>query len=305
MDNLTHTLTGLVLARAGLGRTTRGGTLALALASNLPDIDIVSGLQGTASYLEHHRNLSHSVVGAPLLALGLAALLKLCIREARFGGLAACALAGVAVHVFMDLWTSYGTRVLAPFDATFYTWDLVFIVDPLILLLLLATLLATLRLAQPSHVAALGLGLVLSYVGARAVLHTQARDEGIARVPGGRVARAVALPSPVDPFHWRFIADTGSAYWTGDVALRGPATRFTRRDKLPESAATARAREASPVAATFLAFSTYPWLEVAATGDGTEVVFRDLRFERPGRESFAARVLVGQDGRIRREGFRF
>jgi inner membrane protein len=305
LDNLTHTLTGLVFAQAGLGRTTRGGTLALALASNLPDIDIVFGLQSTAAYLEHHRNLSHSVVGAPLLALGLAALLKLCFREARFSRLLTASLVGVAGHVFMDLWTSYGTRVLAPFDRTFFTWDLVFIVDPLILLLLLGTLLATLRLPQPKRLAALGLGLVMSYVGARAVLHAQGLDEGIARVPGGGVVRAAALPLPLDPFRWRFIADTGAAYWTGEVALRGPATRVVRRHKLAETAATARAREASPVAGSFLAFSSFPWLEVAATGDGTEVIFRDLRFERPGRESFAARVLVGEDGRIRREAFRF
>jgi inner membrane protein len=305
VDNFTHTLTGLVLARAGPGATTRGATLALALASNLPDIDIVFGLRGTAAYLEHHRNLSHSIVGAPLLALGLATVLKLCLREARFARLLTASLLGVAAHVFMDLWTSYGTRVLAPFDRTFYTWDLVFIVDPLILLLLLATLLATLRLPQPKRLAALGLGLVMSYVGARAVLHAQALGEGVARVPGGSVVRAAALPSPLDPFRWRLIADTGAAYWTGEVALRGPATRLVRRAKLPETAVTTRAREASAVAATFLAFSSFPWLEVAATGEGTEVTFRDLRFERPGRESFAARVLVGQDGRIRREAFRF
>ncbi len=305
MDNLTHTLTGLALARAGLGRTTRGGTLAVALAANLPDVDIVFGLQSTAAYLQHHRNLSHSIVGAPLLAFGLAVLLRLCYREARFAWLLAASLVGVSVHVFMDLWTSYGTRVLAPFDGTFYAWDLVFIVDPLLLLLLLATLLATLRMPQTAQIAALGLGLAMAYVGGRAVLHAQARDEAVARVPGGAVARAVALPDPLDPFRWRVIADTGSAYWTGEVALRGPATRFVKREKLEETPASTRAREASPVAHTFLAFSTYPWLEETATADGTEVVFRDLRFERPGRESFAARVLVGQDGRIRRETFRF
>lgn len=305
MDNLTHTLTGLLLARAGLGRTSRGATLAVTLAANLPDVDIVFGLQSTAAYLEHHRNLSHSIVGAPLLALGLAALLRACLRESRFAWLLAASLTGVAVHVFMDLWTSYGTRVLAPFDATFYAWDLVFIVDPLLLLLLLGTLLATLRMAQPAHIAALGLGLAVAYVGARGVLHAQARDEAVARVPGGGVTRAVVLPDPLDPFRWRVVADTGSAYWTGEVALRGPATRLVKRDKLGETPAAARAREESSVARTFLAFSTFPWLEETATADGTEVVFRDLRFERPGRESFAARVLVGRDGRIRRQAFRF
>jgi inner membrane protein len=305
MDNLTHTLTGLALARAGFARRTPGATLALVVASNLPDADLLFGLQGATSYLQHHRDLSHSVVGAPLLALALAAVLRLASRKARFLPLLAATLTGVAMHVFMDLWTSYGTRVLAPFDRTYFTWDLVFIADPWLLLLLLTTLLLSLRLPTPSRVAALGLGLMLAYVGARAVLHQQALAEAVARVPGGRVARAAALPTPLDPFRWRLLADAGSAYFTGEVRLNGPATALVRREKLPENAAVARVRETSDVAAVFLQFSTFPWLEIAESDAGTEVVFRDLRFERPGRESFAARVLVGPDGRIKREAFRF
>ena len=42
MDNVTHTLTGLMLARAGLGKSTqRGGALMLMLAANVPDIDVL------------------------------------------------------------------------------------------------------------------------------------------------------------------------------------------------------------------------------------------------------------------------
>lgn len=305
MDNLTHTLTALVLSRAGFEKSTPGATLALVLASNLPDLDLLFALQGSATYLQHHRDVSHSVVGAPLLALALAAGLRLAYRKSRFLPLLIASLTGVAVHVIMDLWTSYGTRVLAPFDRTFYTWDLVFILDPWLLLLLLATLLLALRLPTPSRVATAGLGLLLAYVGGRAVLHQQAIEEGIARVPGGSVVRAAALPNPVDPFRWRLIADTGSAYFSGEVRLNAPGTPLVRREKLPETAVVARLRETSDVAATFLQFSTFPWLEVAETGAGTEVVFRDLRFERPGRESFAARVVVAPDGRIRSEAFRF
>jgi hypothetical protein len=91
----------------------------------------------------------------------------------------------------------------------------------------------------------------------------------------------------------------------GEVRLREPASALRKRQKLPETAIVTRARESSGVAGTFLAFSSFPWFEVAPAEGGTEVVFRDLRFERPGRESFAARVLVGPDGRIRRESFRY
>lgn len=305
MDNLTHTLTGLVLAQSGLGRTTRGATVALVVASNLPDADVVAALAGTASYLHHHRHLTHSVVGAPLLALALAAVLWLVLDGARLGALIACSLAGVSAHVFMDLWTSYGTRVLSPFDRTWYTWDLVFIVDPFIILLLLACLLVARRPPASSRLAAVGLGLVLSYVGGRAALHVQALEEAVARVPAGDVVRAAALPSPLDPFRWRVLADTGTAYWTGEVRLGWPATPLRRRDKRPEDPLVARVRESSAVASIFLDFSRFPWLEVEATSEGTAVTWRDLRFERTGQERFVTRVVVAPDGRIRSEAFRF
>ncbi len=307
MDNLTHTLTGLALAQAGLGRRTPGATLALVLASNLPDLDIVTSLQGTATYLEHHRDLSHSIVGAPLLALGLAGAIRYFKKGSRFAPLALVSLVGVVVHVFMDLWTSYGTRVLSPFDRAFYTWDLVFIVDPWLLLLLLAALWIARRSPQPERVASLALGLMLAYASGRAVLHGQALEAGLVRVPAGRasVVRAVALPHPLHPLRWRFIADDGRAYHVGELRLRGSSPPLVRRDKTAETEVVARARESSAVAAAFLDFSSFPWLSVAETADGTEVSWTDQRFERPGREGFIARVVLDKNGRVRRESFRF
>ena len=69
MENLTHTLTGLMLARIGLNRLAPQATAALMLASNLPDIDIVYFLGGALSYLQYHRHWTHSLPMVPILAL--------------------------------------------------------------------------------------------------------------------------------------------------------------------------------------------------------------------------------------------
>jgi len=303
MDNLTHTLTGLALAQAGLSRASRGATLTLVLASNLPDIDILAGLQGATAYLENHRDLTHSLLGAPPLALALAGGMRALLAGSRFLPLAGCALLGVALHVFMDLWTSYGTRVLSPFDTTWYAWDVVFIIDPYLLLILLASLLLA-RRAGP-RLASLGLALALAYVGGRAVLHARALDAILARVPASRPVVAAALPTAQDPFRWRALADDGAAYWTGEVRLNGTAEPLRRREKTPETTEVARVRASSKVAAVFLDFSRFPWLRVSRTDAGTELLWSDLRFERVGRESFVARVKLGPDGRILSETFSF
>src|SRR5437773_8924320 len=69
MDNLTHSLTGLMLSRAGLNRLSPRGTLILMLAANMPDIDVVSWFSGRGKYLDIHRGYTHSWLLLPLMAL--------------------------------------------------------------------------------------------------------------------------------------------------------------------------------------------------------------------------------------------
>lgn len=176
---------------------------------------------------------------------------------------------------------SYGTRVLAPFDRSWLTWDLVFIVDPWILVLLIASALMLRGSPRGAQIASVGLGLMLAYVGGRAVLHAQALDQARAQLSGRDVRRIAALPSPVDPFRWRVVADTGDAYWLGEIALRGHSAPLQRREKQREDEAVARAREKSEVAAVFLDFSPFPWRGRAdGGGDGGGVARPALRAAR-------------------------
>src|SRR5690349_5464377 len=116
MDNLTHTLTGIVLARSGLSaRYGRGTTLLLALASNVPDTDAVL-IFGGRNFAPSRRTLTHSVVGAPILALLLAWALKRACPDMPFRTRALLALLGAGLHVFMDLLNSYGVELLYPFS---------------------------------------------------------------------------------------------------------------------------------------------------------------------------------------------
>ena len=129
MDNLTHSLFGLTLARTPIGRAGRGTTAALLLASNAPDIDvIVTAHGGATSYLDLHRGPTHGPLGVAGLALVVAALVW--AGRARLGrasgeppasfvSLWTVAAIGVLFHILMDLPTSYGTRLLSPFSWTY------------------------------------------------------------------------------------------------------------------------------------------------------------------------------------------
>src|SRR5690242_323017 len=106
MDNLTHTLTGLVLSRAGLNRYYARPALVLMLAANAPDIDVSSLLGGTIRYLEFHRGYAHSIALLPLIA-ALPMLVACAVSRSMNGWKSAYLLSmmGIASHLLLD-WTN-------------------------------------------------------------------------------------------------------------------------------------------------------------------------------------------------------
>src|SRR5438034_957409 len=184
MDNLTHTLFAITIARTPLGRAGRGTLPALIIASNAPDVDIVATAGGTVSYLEWHRGPTHGPIG--VIALGLA---TGCIvaaarrlrrgrrdetRDASFAMLVSISMIGVLLHILMDLPTSYGTRLFSPFDWHWFAFDWLPIVDIYLLMVLVAGLIFS-EVSRPSRrrVAAIVLALVAVNYGIRATAHHQ------------------------------------------------------------------------------------------------------------------------------------
>src|SRR6476661_4260581 len=147
MDNLTHSLVGIAAAKAGLEKLSPGATFLCVLAANAPDSDIVVLLFSDRwSFLEHHRGITHSIVGVLSLAILLPVLFYLVdILLARirkrpkqfvFSGLLVSSLVVSATHPLLDWTNSYGIRFLLPWNHRWFYGDFVFIVDPFIWLIL-------------------------------------------------------------------------------------------------------------------------------------------------------------------------
>ncbi len=135
MFNSTHTLVGLAAARHGLGEMGPAGVWTAVIASNLPDIDIVAQFAGTTNYLDHHRAITHTILGTPILSLVLAAIM------AASGGFLfrhfLVALIAMSTHPLLDWANTYGVRPFLPFHADWYFGDTLFIIDPWLDLILL------------------------------------------------------------------------------------------------------------------------------------------------------------------------
>jgi len=141
MDNLTHSLVGLTAAKAGFEKLSPGATTLCLLAANAPDVDVaVLVFRGRWSYLHHHRGITHSIVGALVLAIALplvlylGALLVARFRQrdshVRFKGLLLASVVTTATHPILDWTNNYGMRFLLPWNAKWFYGDFLFVVDP-------------------------------------------------------------------------------------------------------------------------------------------------------------------------------
>jgi inner membrane protein len=175
MDNLTHSLVGLVAAKAGLERLSPSATSLCILAANAPDADIVVLLFGDRwDFLQHHRGITHSIVGTACLALIIPLLfyagdfIRARVRrreqkESLKGMIIASALVS-ATHPLMDWTNNYGIRLLLPWNPKWFYGDLVFIVDPFLWLLLGGTAFLLTCKTRVQKLGWLALGSVLSLV---------------------------------------------------------------------------------------------------------------------------------------------
>src|SRR5512142_905480 len=224
MDNITHTLTGLALANAGLNRKTRFATAALVIGSNLPDLDILWSMGGGATYLKYHRGITHSILGAAVLAVLLATIICLVGRrfpppnksrptlDARWIFLA-CLIA-LGGHVLMDFTNAYGVRLFLPFSYRWYAWDIMFIIDPLLLAILIGGIAVPALFGLISEEvgarkpgfrrgAVVSLTMMLLLWGLRDVSHRRVLEQLDSHTYGGEGPVQIgAFPAPANPFEW-------------------------------------------------------------------------------------------------------
>ena len=297
MDNLTHTLTGIALARMGLDHRVRGATLTLVLSSSFPDLDLVSAFWGNVAYLEQHRGITHAFAASPLLAAGLASVLSRWPGSLRpFVPSFLLAWLGISLHIVFDLWTSYGTRALLPFDSTWYSWDWMFIIDPAFILLLLVACLG-LRWSRSVSVNRWAMAGALAYIGLRAFAHSLAQGQAQS-LAGPEFDVVRALPDPLSPNKWRFIARSDANFATGYVRAIGTSRSKVTFQRLPPDALVSRVARESEAARVFLDFSPFPRLETRKEGDLTVIVWRDLRFADRRANGFFCEVKVNAAGRV-------
>ncbi len=309
MEPVTHFLTGACLGRAGLNRKTALATLTLTLAAEAPDLDVLGRIRGPAFAFAHHRGFTHSFLGVPLDALVVTGFVYLLWRlrgrktnnpnlPPRWGilFLYAC-LAGLS-HILLDFTNNYGVRPFWPFSERWYSWDIVFIFEPVMFGLLLLGLVlpavfglidkeigARQRVPRGRVAATLALlGVVLMW-GLRDYEHRRAVSALASRTYDGvDPLRVSAYPKWVDPFHWYGVVETPAFFALAPVDSSSPEVdpegRMQVRYKPAETPVTIAAKK-SYLGRVYLDWAQYPITEtetLSGPEGGYIVHFQDLRY---------------------------
>jgi inner membrane protein len=295
------------MGRAGLNRKTALATVTLTLAAEAPDLDVLSRFKGPTFGFAHHRGFTHSFLGVPIDALVVVGFVYLIwilrgrkVKDPnlppRWGllFLFAC-LAGLS-HILLDFTNNYGVRPFWPFSEKWYSWDIVFIFEPIMFTMLL------LGLIVPSLFSLIGrengartggslsrvsaslalIGVVVMW-GVRDFEHRRAVAAlGARTYQGAEPLRVSAYPALTDPFQWYGVVETKAFFVLAPVNSLGPVidleNNFQIRYKPEETPITLAAKK-SYLGRVYLDWAQYPITETETLPEGGYIVdFQDLRF---------------------------
>lgn len=308
MDNLTHSLVGLLIARAAGKESFPQAAAICIVAANAPDIDIIT-LFDPATYLTYHRHLTHSVLAIPVMAA--VALLLVAgwnrLRRRSSPGLWSSrawilALLAAASHVALDMTNSYGVRLWLPFSSEWSSWDVFFIIDPVIWMVLGGAAVAPLWWGRKRSAASVGLIAILVYAGVTLAIKFEMKQR--VQVVIAREAESISaqlFPAPLTPWEWSVHLQSASgesiSHWNGLAATQPTPTVFP-----PVEQRIVDAVLATNLGRFYYEFARYP---LFVTSGENSVRLGDYRFIREGQLGLSCRFDLDVEGRVTGAEFEF
>jgi len=312
MDPLTHTLSGMAVAHAGFHqRIGRPAVLAVTAGALVPDVDGVMALWDQFAAIKYHRGLTHSVFGGVLLALLVAwPIYRWGARwgaDKRYWELVGLVYLGILLHIGLDIITPFGTKVLYPLSSTPFSWELAFVIDPVLTMAFaLPLLVAWWRPRLASRAGRMGLMAAIAYLGLAAGAREMTRVGFASELRQQVIAadRVEVIPGLFSPFLWRAVAEGSGRFYYAEVTpwSEGPVdlrlySQSSRNGYIERS-------DALESVQLFRAVARFPWMRYLRRGEEHIVEYRDLTFggDRTVHD-MVLRVVMDELGRVKSVDF--
>ena len=265
------------------------------VGSQAPDFDTILKLRNNATYIRHHRGLTHSIPAVIFWGILIASIIYMFIPEISFLHLWAWTFLAVIIHVLVDIFNAYGTQAIRPFSNKWIAHGFINTFDLYIFLLHIAGIGAWLLGAHPGYTWLIIYTVIVLYYIKRyldkreivKVIHRYYPD-----------TEKITTSPTLKHNYWRVAITATDCFYVGTV-INGHIQIIDEFKKvpLPDTAIMQIAKDDKNISA-FLSFSpVYRW-EVNDYDDFTEVRFIDLRYRSKGHYSFVAVAQIDDNMRI-------
>lgn len=227
MDSITHVVAGAAIGELMLGKKIgKKAMLWGALAASAPDIDALLYLfTDDVDSLMLHRGLSHSILAAFVASPLLAWLFSQRVPAVSFKQWNFFFLLQILLHNALDTATIYGTGLIVPFSEHRYSWDNIFVLDPLFTLPMLFAFVALLIIKPGNRSRSVwaSAGLILSTLYFSMTFFNKSLVESVflntLKEKGIEYGDHFTAPVILNNFLWNTVAATDSGYYVGHYSL--------------------------------------------------------------------------------------
>jgi inner membrane protein len=303
MDTGTHIVMGIAIGGLAMidpvvanhSVTTTAVIAGTIIGSQAPDVDTVLKLRNNAVYIRHHRGVTHSIPAVLIWPLLISGVLHLIIPEANLLHLWLWTFFAVFLHVFVDIFNSYGTQALRPFSSKWVALGVINTFDPFIFGFHVVALLFWAFGSDPVFTMLLLYAIVFVYYLLRFALQHAVRHAVKNTIP---TADQIIIAPTMRFFQWRIAAISDSHHYVGRAYGRSINIydRFERKE-IPDSPLVRAALKDKNLMA-FISFSPiYRW-EITKHEHVHEVRLIDLRYRSNDYYPFVAVVHLDEDLKI-------
>lgn len=300
MDTGTHVVMGIALGGlslidpvvAGSTLTTTAVIAGTIIGSQAPDIDTVLKLRNNAVYIRHHRGITHSIPAVILWPILIAGVLWLILPEANLLHLWLWTFLAVFVHVFVDIFNSYGTQALRPFSRKWVALGVINTFDPIIFGIHVVGLLLWMFGLNPVPTFLTMYAIIVVYYISRFAVQNAVKNSVKHTIPD---ADEIIVAPTMKFLQWRVAAISKTHHYVGRAYGRSITIydKFERKP-LPESDLVKAALKDKNLSA-FTSFSPiYRW-EITEFDHIYEVRLIDLRYRSNDYYPFVAVAHLNED----------
>lgn len=297
MDPVTHAVIGVAIAKMSGNGMDISNPMSLGIIAGavFPDIDIIMQKWGDYAYLKNHRGVTHSVPGIAISALVISTVLKIIFPQWNMFEMFLWSALGSLSHVLIDLFNSYGAKLLWPIIKKKFSLSLLLTFDPFVLGILGGYILSS-GVLQNIFLASMPIYLVV-----RAFMRLGSA-KGLVKIFGSDFKSISILPSMTGLFRWHFILENDEYNIVGEKNMLRKSVRIIKKlDKLQDEVLDKVV--VSQIGEFFSEFTPLSHVACEKKGGVRRYIFIDMRYYVRDNFLHHAVLEIDRNNRIIRQSF--